>query len=489
MTSSSHAPPMEASASLTRDAVRSLGGFVGRLAENSSLPQLSESARLVQRLEAAEAPPAEPTVADREALRRRLVNAAAGGRMPDVARRDLRDTPWLLWNGTPPLGQIPTLLTAILDHATISLPTLRRLIDAYLRDFDPRAPGIGKAAECIRQALADGKSLRLNVWSVAHREVGLFDPSRGPARVATRLLTASSALDVLSGFGLSDPLRAGGKFMIAVEEAVRVAVPQTLRDRGEGGLGRILEILAPEGRPRFAAHKAATARALLAAWLDGGPEPATAVRDGVRILLLRWFGDPRLRQQSWAAIGDNETSLVRRWLARASLDLFFRLIDEHALDSQWRYRHAFWLAYLEKNVISDAWLALGRQVHAAAKANSELGGAFGRLDGNGMAADQSVLLLRVGPLVLAEFSHNGRLRAWPAEWANAPRLGGNYDRADITGKCLPFPPNPSRGRGGNAAGDGLVHAGSNTGYWQGSAAALIQRHAGTLLNPGEWQPV
>jgi hypothetical protein len=46
-------------------------------------------------------------------------------------------------------------------------------------------------------------------------------------------------------------------------------------------------------------------------------------------------------------------------LARASLDLFFKLIDEHALDAQWRYRHAFWLAYLEQGVIADAWLALG----------------------------------------------------------------------------------------------------------------------------------
>ena len=54
---------------------------------------------------------------------------------------------------------------------------------------------------------------------------------------------------------------------------------------------------------------------------------------------------------------------MRRWLARASLDVFFKLIEEHALEAHWRYRQAFWLAYLQKGIISDAWLGSRKQIH------------------------------------------------------------------------------------------------------------------------------
>jgi hypothetical protein len=165
------------------------------------------------------------------------------------------------------------------------------------------------------------------------------------------------------------------------------------------------------------------------------------------------------------------------------------LIDDHALEEHWRYRHAFWLAYLEKGAIADAWLALGRQGYDSAEAVRELGRAYGRLRGAGVTANQSALLLRIGPLVVSEFTHNGKLRAWSAEWRNTPQLGRqNYGRGDLTGKCLPFPPNPYRGRGGDPSGQGLSHIGSDTGYWQGSAAALIERHAGIRITPFDWRP-
>ena len=178
---------------------------------------------------------------------------------------------------------------------------------------------------------------------------------------------------------------------------------------------------------------------------------------------------------------------MRRWLTRASLDLFFKLIDRHALDAQWRYRHAFWLGYLEIGAIADAWLALGSQAFNEAGAIRELGGAYGKL--KGADGGQSALLLRIGPLVISEFTHDGKLRAWPGEWRNSPQLGNPiYRRNELTGKCLPFPSNPYLGRGGDPTGRGLSHIGSGYDYWQGSAAELIHRRAGFGIAPADWQP-
>jgi hypothetical protein len=85
--------------------------------------------------------------------------------------------------------------------------------------------------------------------------------------------------------------------------------------------------------------------------------------------------------------------------------------------------------------------------------------------------------------VISEFSHNGKLHIWPAEWRNSPQLGREaYVRDDLSGKGLPFPSDPYSSDGG-----GLRHDGSNVGKWQGSAADLIERRAGIRIKPQEWQ--
>ena len=177
---------------------------------------------------------------------------------------------------------------------------------------------------------------------------------------------------------------------------------------------------------------------------------------------------------------------MRRWLARASLGLFFRLIDEHAPRSQWLFRHAFWLAYLETGAIADAWLALGSQVYRSARAVAELGEAYGQLRGE---PKQCALLLRIGSLVIVEFTHDGKMRAWPADSRVVPSLGRKeYDSAELKRECLEFPPDRRTGKGGSIDRKGLRHDGSNIGKWQGSAAELIERRAGIRITPREWRP-
>ena len=160
---------------------------------------------------------------------------------------------------------------------------------------------------------------------------------------------------------------------------------------------------------------------LLRPWLAGENEPEESIRFQIQDFLLEHLDDPRLKPQRWQEAGEQATSLMRRWLTRASLKAFFSLISEHALDTHWRYREAFWSACLEKDTTVEAWLALGSRIHASARAVEDLKGAYARLDG--ASGDQAVLLLRVKNTIFCEWSHNGKLRAWPADWPNAPRLG------------------------------------------------------------------
>jgi hypothetical protein len=298
--------------------------------------------------------------------------------------------------------------------------------------------------------------------------------------------------DILSTTGFDEPLRAVSGYIRVVQTELLSQITSALRsNRCQDRLPRLIAFLAPEGKFRFSEpqSRGEIARAMLSPWLDGGAEPVGLVRDQVESFLLRELLDPRLRPENWRAAGADATNLVRRWLARASLKAFFELIADHALDMHWKYRDAFWSALLRKDAIDDAWLALGSRVHASARAIRELNGAYARLEGAGVGSDQSILLLRVKNTIFCEWSHNGKLRAWPDNWPDAPRLNQTvYARTDVTRKGLPFPASHRFGSNGSPDGTGLSHIGSERSYWQSSAAELLGKRIGLILDPQDWAP-
>jgi hypothetical protein len=433
-----------------------------------------------------------PEPRDLEALRRRL-QAFFGGHDPaPPTRRELRSAAWILWNGHPKGAEIAGLEDTVWQAAAGSPRLIRTLIEAWLRDYAPEDPHARRGGLAIRRLIGGSGDASLERWRQADRAFSLFDAVRGVPRIAQALLADSRGVEeVWRSVGLDDEFRASGGCMRAILLALAGMLPEALRGAGaEERLERAFEAVAPAGTMRFGQElRGPIARGLLGAWLDGGPEPLVPLRDRVRDFLLAKLGDPRTRPAHWTPVGEEATALMRRWLTGATLDAFFDLIDEYALDHQWRYRKAFWSAYLERGFIEDAWLALGPAVRLAARTIRDLAGAYAQLDGAAGDPNQSVLLMRIGPLVLCEWSHNGKLRAWPRDWANAPALyQERYAREALRTQGLPFPPNPENGKGGAADGMGLIHGGSANGLWQGSAAELIARRAGIRLGREDWMP-
>jgi EH_Signature domain len=302
--------------------------------------------------------------------------------------------------------------------------------------------------------------------------------------------------DVLSSAGLDEPLRAIGGFARAVyKQLLAIIGPLLKASQAQTSFERAIEFLEMGGKLRFSEPdaKGIMARGLLAPWLGGGVT-AEPIQRHVQSTLLRHLGDPRIQKSQWLHAGDDAATIMRGWLARASLIAFFDLIAEHAPDEHFRYRRAFWTACLknpnanDQPGIEDAWLALGRQIHTSARAVRDLNGAYARLEG-GVSSNHAVLLLKIGNTVFCEWSHNGKLRAWPIDWANAPRfLSRSYSRADLTAKGLPFPTNPRFGSRGSTDGNGLIHIGSERSYWQGSVARLLEQRVGLRVSANDWTP-
>jgi hypothetical protein len=149
----------------------------------------------------------------------------------------------------------------------------------------------------------------------------------------------------------------------------------------------------------------------------------------IKNLLVKEFGDPRLpvNRVKWSGVSSNEQTIIKRWLVIQDLELFFDIIEQTS-DPRWKERRLFWYKYLERNLISESWPVLGTQAQSLAN-RLKPKPHFGQISNIGR---QSVLLLQMGHLTIAEWSHNGACRIWLYDDQQAPQLYINkYDRQEL----------------------------------------------------------
>ncbi len=449
------------------------------------------SDQLLEQLGVLDKAPAVPAPDRLHELRRRLANCKNVAEFDLLKRRDIRDAIWILWNGQPRGASLRGLVEAVARKATGSRRLTLTMIDAWFRDFSAGDPQIAEGAKHIRTLLKASKDLKLAHWQELHRVFDIFSSEKGPNNLAVSLLTGTDSVRAMLerwGFGGHD--RAASGYVSAILDAVLLRTADALRSpAGDVRMQRIQTLLEMQGadgnylwpQQRFDS----SARYLLAPWLDGKAEPHDSVRESVRVFLLERLGDPWSSAKRWVLAGEDASALMKRWLTQISLKVFFELIREQALDKHWRYREAFWTACLEHGAIKEAWLVLGSHTRYTAASIKDMRGTYGSLQE--ADASQSVLLLRVGSLVLCEWSHNGSLRAWLATARGTPELRlRRYFSSDLRRASLPFPPsNLSKGAD---AGPGLHHKGSEVGRWQSVAARLIAEQTNIHLTYKDWMP-
>lgn len=488
----------------TAAALRRLGDLAGLLVQRPALlPMVSACRARADALSAPTAPANGPPPDVLEALRRGLLRGCTDREAASLPRRLLRQAPLVLWQGEPQAATFPGLLDAVLHRAAGWTRLLRELIEAWLRDLGPDRIEHQRAGRRIAALLLREENPEFAVWKRASESYALFDGQAGPGRVGTALLHGPQAVpDVLAQTGMNDALRSDGRFFRAAITALLDALPDAMRGSRAGeawtrALG-LLEVARrrrdrtgreiSEPSLRFSDLAGATARACLGAWLSG-PAPAAAPKELVKSFLLRMLGDPRLQPGSgWAAAGPDATALMRSWLAADSLEAFLALITQTKGDQQWRHRELFWRACLRKMPSAEVWVVLGPALSQRAKFSRVLAESHGYLDASGSDGSQAVLLIRLGNVVLSEWSNVGPVRAWIDGERNCPRLyGKHYDPSKLKAVCLPFPDHPLWGNGGSSDGKGLWHRGGDKGLWQGCAATLLASRTSLRLSERDYR--
>ena len=89
----------------------------------------------------------------------------------------------------------------------------------------------------------------------------------------------------------------------------------------------------------------------------------------------------------------------------------------------WPDRKRFIKTYFNKGHINDAWFILGRKAYKERNKflPNDLENSYGII-AQGGNSDHSVLLLRIGDIILTEWSYNGKVRGWHSNFTTTPEF-------------------------------------------------------------------
>jgi hypothetical protein len=407
----------------------------------------------------------------------RVTAAYSEGAIPE--RRDLNAAPWCLWGTDSAITKNKVLLERFLADAERRgrRRFFRRLIAAYFESYSEAADGLNAVAATLRTLVPRFDS----ELSRAAANLNLFDPAEGPHRLANAALARGQpAWDLLRDCG-AGALASEAGFARASFLSGLMALRQYSVEHPMDHLQRIrIWGFRNDKSIMYPQHRAALIDALVlpqAERLQRGAE-----RDEYIRFLLENFGDPRLRPGNWS--GAESSRLVRRWLTDQSLRQFLDVVDEGALHHQWVYRRSFWEAAHRLDLISDAWVIFDKIGASRARTIFETETPFGSWkSGAIVSAGQACMLLRVGPGLIAEWSHNGRCHIWHnATDPTAPQMHKEvYQPTEVR------IPKPARNQRGDYVRTSFVHQGAPSYAWQENVGAEISRMTGIRVTRDEYQ--
>lgn len=381
--------------------------------------------------------------------------AANGGQgMSGLSTAELRTAPWVMFEpfgedaGAVALASRDGVLVAYLRELLRrgKASAMAALIHCFLLFYPQRMPLFEQLREVIpAQLLPRVSSRRIARWKGCIGQCGLFAVD-GPSQLATRLAHAEEAPDlVLDRCCLGGQL-ATGEFAREAFSRFLAATSAQLR-AGSASTNLLERLLSLSRRPddargfRFERDRFDLVNSLLLPFADGSPGPAVA--EPTKAFMLDMLGDPRLTgAKRWNGIDPRARQVMLGWMVTQTLEDFFRLLEYAAKSDatarrHWAARKTFWSRYLKAGVIADAWVALGPVARTEAKDMlSGAGQSYALLKpGYNVQKNHSVIVMRIGNLVITEWSHSGKFRAWRSDAPACPRLyQGIYTRTELVSK-------------------------------------------------------
>lgn len=475
----------------TRSFKDSLAGWTGLPNLDSRFePRMTRAAARSARTLLADATPRVPDQFDLERLHRRVtVEWHRHHSLDGLRPRDLGKLPWILFY--PPdsdrqrwLGAIPGLVRQYGRWLRRGRRTraLLTLLHEFLRAYPTDLPTFNDIRLLLRRGLNRGATVAppsMRKWEHRCMQFGLLEPPRTPRFVSHFLSDSENPDKLLDAAGLSSGLARSG----FLKSGIRTVVKRPTSTRSAGTLRRLLALIECEGALRFddRSMRVEIANGLLGPYIHRAPQGET--KEILQSFFLRHFRDPRLPsgKQRWGGVPEDVRRVVVRWLVERALDQFFVLLKETAYDHHWRYREAFWRAFLDEGLIDDIWFVLGSRAEGLLRRMSddpEVVETTAEL--YAAQSDQSVLLMRMPGVTIAEWSHSGSCHLWLDGIGGAPNLYKQRYSAYELRRPYPYD--------NNRDGHSQRHDGSDHGRWQNHIATWLRSNTGIDIDRDSYFP-
>lgn len=140
-------------------------------------------------------------------------------------------------------------------------------------------------------------------------------------------------------------------------------------------------------------------------------EGSDSAKNWLMQLVFRYMGDPRGNNTAWLHVEEEAKEIFLHWLVKNDFAVFFHIIASTA-DSMWKYRQAFWSAYMDE--IRASRIIIGQKakliMNDLPKEEKSKLMAYDYLEGK--SSDTSLLVFTIGQYTFIEVSHNGKLRIY-----------------------------------------------------------------------------
>ena len=315
------------------------------------------------------------------------------GSQEEFTRREIRNLPFVISSSEL---SMPVAKFALRQVDLDKTSCFRRLLFAYFRDYEPKE----RKTEWIRTVL--WKQMQKNDRRVRSIHFLQDFPQLLAKDGVSQMAEFFSEGDLYGGLQtLSFPSTLYGS------NFVKAAIVNAFQmDIGLDAKQNLLKDLTENP-----VYKGLVPKVVGPVIISVDEEGSDSAKNWLMQLIFQYMGDPRGNDTAWLYVEKKAKEIFLHWLVKNDFAVFFHIIASTA-DSMWKYRQAFWGAYMDeirasRIIIGQKAKLILNQLPSEEKRKLM---AYDFLEGK--SSDTSLLVFTIGQYTFIEVSHNGKLRIY-----------------------------------------------------------------------------
>lgn len=315
------------------------------------------------------------------------------GSQEEFTRREIRNLPFVIFS---PELSMPVAKFALRQVDLDKPSCFRRFLFAYIRGYEPKE----RKTEWIRTVLC--KQMQRNDGMVRSIHFLQNFPQLLAKDGISQMAEFFSEGDLSGGLQrLSFPLTLYGS------NFVKAAIVNAFQmDIGLDAKQNLLKALTKDPR-----YKGLVPKVVGPVIISVDEEGSDSAKNWLMQLIFRFMGDPRGNDTAWLYVEEEAKKIFLHWLVKNDFAVFFHIIASTA-DRRWKYRQAFWSAYMDE--IRASRIIIGQKakliLNDRSKEEKSKLMAYDFLEGK--SSDTSLLVFTIGQYTFIEVSYNGKLRIY-----------------------------------------------------------------------------